>query len=86
MANISETQFRQNGGYRRSQYIQLYPGLNLGRGVFVMRPTGVNLAIGGKWQSAYTYATRGIYRLKSRVTLGRVTPQVIFSTAFPFVA
>lgn len=85
MANISETQFRQNGGYRRSQYIQLYPGLNLGawrvRNATNWSQSGDR---GGKWQSAYTYATRGIYRLKSRVTLGESYTPGDFFDSIPF--
>ncbi|ECR2652125.1 fimbria/pilus outer membrane usher protein [Salmonella enterica subsp. enterica] len=54
-----------------SNYISLQPGLNLGPWRLRNASTWQkNSSQPGEWQSAYTYAERGINRLKSRLTLG----------------
>lgn len=85
MANSSETTYRQNGQQQRSHYIQLYPGLNIGawriRNATSWSQSGDT---GGKWQSSYIYATRGLYRLKSRITLGESYTPGDFFDSVPF--
>lgn len=85
MANSSETTYRQNGQQQRSHYIQLYPGLNIGawriRNATSWSQSGDT---GGKWQSSYIYATRGLYRLKSRITLGESYTPGDFFGSVPF--
>ncbi|EKN6254006.1 TPA: fimbrial biogenesis outer membrane usher protein [Yersinia enterocolitica] len=85
MANSSETTYRQNGQQQRSHYIQLYPGFNIGawriRNATSWSQSGDT---GGKWQSSYIYATRGLYRLKSRITLGESYTPGDFFDSVPF--
>lgn len=85
MANSSETTYRQNGEQQRSHYIQLYPGFNIGawriRNATSWSQSGDS---GGKWQSSYIYATRGLYRLKSRITLGESYTPGDFFDSVPF--
>ncbi|CQH12798.1 outer membrane usher protein psaC [Yersinia enterocolitica] len=58
MANSSTTTYRQTGEQQRSNYVQLYPGFNIGawriRNATSWNQSG-NSA--GKWQSSYIYAT-----------------------------
>ncbi|EBX5401941.1 capsule biosynthesis protein, partial [Salmonella enterica subsp. enterica serovar Java] len=54
-----------------SDYVRLQPGINLG--AWRLRNASTwqkSSSQPGKWQSAYTYAERGINSLKSRLTLG----------------
>ncbi|EPR6546516.1 fimbrial polyadhesin usher MyfC [Yersinia enterocolitica] len=85
MANSSETTYRQNGEQQHSHYIQLYPGFNIGawriRNATSWSQSGDS---GGKWQSSYIYATRGLYRLKSRITLGESYTPGDFFDSVPF--
>lgn len=85
MANSSETTYRQHGQQQRSHYIQLYPGLNIGawriRNATSWSQSGDT---GGKWQRSYIYATRGLYRLKSRITLGESYTPGDFFDSVPF--
>lgn len=85
MANSSETTYRQNDQQQRSHYIQLYPGFNIGawriRNATSWSQSGDT---GGKWQSSYIYATRGLYRLKSRITLGESYTPGDFFDSVPF--
>ncbi|HEG0619747.1 TPA: fimbrial biogenesis outer membrane usher protein [Yersinia enterocolitica] len=85
MANSSTTTYRQNGQQQRSNYVQLYPGFNIGawriRNAISWNQSG-NSA--GKWQSSYIYATRGLYRLKSRITLGESYTPGDFFDSVPF--
>lgn len=85
MANSSETTYRQNGEQQHSHYIQLYPGFNIGawriRNATSWSQSGDT---GGKWQSSYIYATRGLYRLKNRVTLGESYTPGDFFDSVPF--
>ncbi|HGM5835951.1 TPA: fimbrial biogenesis outer membrane usher protein [Serratia marcescens] len=80
-ANTSRTEYR-NGMNRStdSNYVQLNPGANLGpwrlRNQTNWQRQGDS---GGKWQTVYTYAERGLNDIKSRLTLGeRTTPGDIF--------
>jgi len=66
-------------------YAQLEPGVNLGawrlRNLTTWQRQG---DAPGKWQTAWTYAERGLYDLKSRLVLGdRYTPSDIFDS-IPF--
>ncbi|HFI1939104.1 TPA: fimbrial polyadhesin usher MyfC, partial [Yersinia enterocolitica] len=85
MANSSTTTYRQTGEQQSSYYVQLYPGFNIGawriRNATSWNQSG-NSA--GKWQSSYIYATRGLYRLKSRVTLGQSYTPGDFFDSVPF--
>ncbi|HDL7748997.1 TPA: fimbrial biogenesis outer membrane usher protein [Yersinia enterocolitica] len=85
MANSSTTTYRQTGEQQRSNYVQLYPGFNIGawriRNAINWNQSG-NSA--GKWQSSYIYATRGLYRLKSRITLGESYTPGDFFDSVPF--
>lgn len=85
MANSSTTTYRQTGEQQSSHYVQLYPGFNIGawriRNATSWNQSG-NSA--GKWQSSYIYATRGLYRLKSRVTLGQSYTPGDFFDSVPF--
>ncbi|MHA3641574.1 fimbrial polyadhesin usher MyfC [Yersinia enterocolitica] len=85
MANSSTTTYRQTGEQQRSNYVQLYPGFNIGawriRNATSWNQSG-NSA--GKWQSSYIYATRGLYRLKSRITLGESYTPGDFFDSVPF--
>lgn len=74
-----------NGNNINSSYVQLTPGANLGawrlRNQTSWQRQGES---SGKWQTAYTYAERGLYDMKSRVTFGdRSTPGDIFDSV-PF--
>ncbi|EBA1510462.1 capsule biosynthesis protein, partial [Salmonella enterica] len=54
-----------------SQYVRLQPGVNLGAWRLRNASTWQKSSNQpGKWQSAYTYAERGVNSLKSRLTLG----------------
>lgn len=85
-ANTTRTEYR--GGYTtntNSSYVQLNPGANLGpwrlRNQTNWQKQGV---VKGKWQSVSTYADRGLYDMKSRLTLGeRSTPGDVFDSV-PF--
>lgn len=80
-ANTNRTEYRTGKAYNSdSDYVQLNPGANLGawrlRNQTNWQRQGDD---SGKWQTVYTYAERGLYNLKSRVTLGdRNTPDDIF--------
>lgn len=59
-----------------SSWVQLQPGINIGAWR-VRNATSWQRSsqLSGKWQAAYTYAERGLYPLKSRLTLGQKTSQ-----------
>ncbi|WP_370549274.1 fimbria/pilus outer membrane usher protein [Edwardsiella tarda] len=65
--------------------VQLEPGLNLGAWRFRNLTTWQKQrAQMGQWQTSYTYAERGLYDLKSRLTLGeRFSPSDVFDSV-PF--
>ncbi|MGP2408161.1 fimbrial biogenesis outer membrane usher protein [Yersinia sp. 2545 StPb PI] len=85
-ANTNRTEYLGNSNnHTDSQFVQLEPGMNLGawrlRNSTTWQKSGDQ---SGKWQTPYTYAERGLYPLKSRLTLGeRYTPSDIFDTV-PF--
>lgn len=80
-ANASRTEYRAGRGNNTdSRFVQLNPGANLGawrlRNQTSWQKQGDD---SGKWQTVYTYAERGLYDLKSRLTLGdRTSPDDIF--------
>ncbi len=85
-ANATRSEYR---GYGKTVndafYAQLEPGANLGpwrlRNLTTWQQSGQQP---GKWQTAWTYAERGLYDLKSRLTLGdRYTSSDIFDSV-PF--
>ncbi len=85
-ANVNRTEARGNTARQTdSQFAVLEPGANLGawriRNSTTWQKQGERP---GEWQSAYTYAARGLNRLKSRLTIGeRFTPPDIFDSV-PF--
>lgn len=83
-ANTNKTTYT-GGDDDQSSYVQLNPGANLGawrlRNQTNWQRQGNEQ---GKWQTLMTYAERGLYDNKSRVTLGeRFTPSDIFDSV-PF--
>ncbi len=85
-ANTSQTQTRGATGERtQASYAQIQPGANIGPWRLRNATTWQkNSGDSGRWESAYTYAERGLNGLKSRVTLGeRYTPSDIFDSV-PF--
>ncbi|HIB1517734.1 TPA: fimbria/pilus outer membrane usher protein [Salmonella enterica subsp. enterica serovar Muenchen] len=71
-ASTQRSEYRGPWTYRSdSSYVRLQPGLNLGPWRLRNASTWQkNSSQPGKWQSAWTYAERGINSLKSRLTLG----------------
>lgn len=82
-ANTSKTSFA--GGDEQSSYVQLNPGANLGAWRLRNQTNWQRQSDGpGKWQTLMTYAERGLYENKSRITVGeRFTPSDIFDSV-PF--
>ncbi|EEJ0376240.1 fimbria/pilus outer membrane usher protein [Salmonella enterica subsp. enterica] len=85
-ANVYRSEYRgsQNSATNNLN-VQLEPGLNLGawrlRNLTTWQKQGKQ---DGKWDTSYTYAERGLYDLKSRLTLGeRFTPSDVFDSV-PF--
>ncbi|PIJ48394.1 pilin outer membrane usher protein SafC [Erwinia sp. OLTSP20] len=86
-ANATRTEYRNgySNSNNNSAYVQLNPGANLGpwrlRNQTNWQKQG---NAEGKWQSVYTYADRGLYDMKSRLTMGeRTTPGDVFDSV-PF--
>lgn len=82
-ASVSRSEFRNGAGSRdESGYLQLDLGANLG--AWRLRNSTSwehEHAQSGGWQSAYTYLERGLYGMKSRLTLGeRFTPSDVFDS------
>lgn len=78
LMNYSAGTSRTDGGGagQSSSWAQLQPGFNAGP--WRVRNSW-NWQSGGQWQRAYSYAERGLSRLKSRLTLGeRTTPGDVF--------
>ncbi|HEI8868853.1 TPA: fimbria/pilus outer membrane usher protein [Serratia odorifera] len=77
---LSTNRIEYQGKSTDAQYAQLQPGLNVG--AWRLRNSSSWQKQGqrpGRWQSAYTYAERGLYGINSRLTLGeRYTPGDIF--------
>ncbi len=85
-ASISHTEIRgETHSTDGSEYLQLEPGANLG--AWRLRNSTIwqrDRAQVGRWQSAYTYVERGLYDMKSRLTLGEMfTPSDVFDSV-PF--
>jgi outer membrane usher protein len=83
-ASTSKSSFK-SGRSSENQWIQLSPGLNWGAWR-VRNQSSWQKQNGdsGEWDSAYTYAERGFYNSKSRLTLGeRSTPGDVFDSV-PF--
>ncbi|MDN0108838.1 fimbrial biogenesis outer membrane usher protein [Yersinia rochesterensis] len=85
--NITRSEYHI-GAVRRSDasWVQLQPGVNIGAWRFRNSTNWQNNSQrgDGRWQRAYTYAERGLYSRKSRLTLGeRSTPGDIFDSV-PF--
>nr|WP_283317999.1 fimbria/pilus outer membrane usher protein [Edwardsiella anguillarum] len=86
-ASAFRSEYRGNGENSsiNGMDVQLEPGFNLGawrfRNLTTWQKQG---AQEGQWQTSYTYAERGLYDLKSRLTLGeRFTPSDVFDSV-PF--
>lgn len=85
-ANTSHTEtVGKEGGTDGAEYLQLEPGANLGAWRLRNSTTWErDRGQAGHWKSAYTYAERGLYGMKSRLTLGeRFTPSDVFDSV-PF--
>lgn len=85
-AGISSTETRVGAGNKDdSGYIQLEPGANLGPWRLRNSTNWESKQGQSKgWQSTYTYLERGLYKMKSRLTLGeRFTPSDVFDSV-PF--
>lgn len=85
MANSNITTDRRTGKSQSSHYIQVYPGLNIGAWR-IRNAASWNKINGakGKWENSYVYATRGLYRLKSRINLGQIYTAGDFFDSIPF--
>ncbi|MFT2798859.1 fimbria/pilus outer membrane usher protein [Serratia sp. N21D137] len=85
-ANASQTENHgSSAANMSSQFVQLQPGANIGAWR-LRNSTNWRQSEGqkGKWQTSYTYAERGMYNLKSRLTLGeRSSASEIFDSV-PF--
>nr|WP_234300412.1 fimbria/pilus outer membrane usher protein [Rahnella aceris] len=88
--SANTTHMEQRGGYdgqtnSDSSYVQLSPGANLGAWRLRNQTNWSKQSeASGKWQTVYTYAERGLYDMKSRVTLGdRYTSGDVFDSV-PF--
>lgn len=85
-ANAARSEYRGYGNAAsEALYAQLEPGVNLGpwrlRNLTTWQKQG---RAEGKWQTAWTYAERGLYQQKSRLTLGdRYTSSEVFDSV-PF--
>lgn len=84
-ASTSRTELRDSGRHYDSAFVQLNPGLNAGpwrlRSQSNWKKQGLD---SGRWQTAYTYAERGIRSLRSTLTLGdRSTDDPVFN-GIPF--
>lgn len=78
--NVNYSAYRDEKITDNARYVQLEPGGNIGawrlRNMITWQKQANN---SGKWQSAYTYAERGLNSLKSRLTLGeRYTSADVF--------
>lgn len=85
-ASTSHSEYSSEAGSTdESEYLQLEPGANMGAWRLRNFTTWErNKGQSGRWQSAYTYVERGLYGMKSRLTLGeRFTPSDVFDS-IPF--
>ncbi|MBJ3253213.1 fimbria/pilus outer membrane usher protein, partial [Salmonella enterica subsp. enterica serovar Kentucky] len=85
-ARTTQTDYKMDMERRdNSSWVQLQPGINIGAWR-VRNATSWQRSsqLSGKWQAAYTYAERGLYSLKSRLTLGQKTSQGEIFDSVPF--
>lgn len=85
-ARTTQTDYKMDMERRdNSSWVQLQPGINIGAWR-VRNATSWQRSSqqSGKWQAAYTYAERGLYSLKSRLTLGQKTSQGEIFDSVPF--
>ncbi|EOT1268580.1 fimbrial biogenesis outer membrane usher protein [Escherichia coli] len=84
-ARTMQTDYKMVKRRDNSSWVQLQPGINIGawrvRNVTSWQRSS---QMSGKWQAAYTYAERGLYSLKSRLTLGQKTSQGDIFDIVPF--
>ncbi|MEX9787756.1 fimbria/pilus outer membrane usher protein [Providencia rettgeri] len=76
---------KSSGSDNTSHYVNLRPGLNIGAWRLRNYTTwSSSTDQSGKWDTIYTYALRGINRIKSQLTLGdSVSPSMVFDSV-PF--
>lgn len=76
---------KNNDSDSTSHYVNLRPGINLGAWRLRNYTTwSSNNDQSGKWDTIYTYASRGINSIKSQLTLGdSVSPSMVFDSV-PF--
>ena len=81
----SKNKDRKGGDDTTSNYVNLRPGLNIGAWRLRNYTTWSNSSDQpSKWDTVYTYASRGINSLKSQLTLGdSVSPSAVFDSV-PF--
>lgn len=79
---MSSHSFNDNDGSSASQFLSLRPGVNFGAWRLRNYSNYVrDTNSAGRWDSAYTYAQRGISSLKGQLTLGDTsTPGEIFDS------
>lgn len=85
-ARTTQTDYKMDmEGRDSSSWVQLQPGINIGAWR-VRNATSWQRSsqLSGKWQSAYIYAERGLYSLKSSLTLGQKTSQGEIFDSVPF--
>ncbi|MEY1249219.1 fimbria/pilus outer membrane usher protein, partial [Providencia rettgeri] len=76
---------KSSGSDNTSHYVNLRPGLNIGAWRLRNYTTwSSSTDQSGKWDTIYTYASRGINSIKSQLTLGdSVSPSMVFDSV-PF--
>lgn len=84
-ANTHRMEVRNVDEASTSSYLQLNPGINIGSWRLRNQTNWQRQGNGGsQWQNLFTYAERGFYKSKSRLTLGdKTTPDNIFDSV-PF--
>lgn len=85
-ASHTRNEYRAGAGRRsESSWLQLQPGINLGawriRNASSWQQSD---NAPGRWQSNYIYATRGLYDLQSRLTLGQSNSSSEIFSGVPF--
>lgn len=85
-ASHTHTEYHAGTTYRfENNWLQLQPGLNLGawriRNAINWQQSNHE---SGRWQSSYVYATRGLYNLQSRLTLGQSSTNSEIFPSVPF--
>ncbi|WON76402.1 fimbria/pilus outer membrane usher protein [Serratia sp. UGAL515B_01] len=84
-ANTNRVELHNLGQSNTSSYLQLNPGINIGSWRLRNQVNWQRLSNGSsQWQNLYTYAERGFYKSKNKLTLGdKTTPDNIFDS-LPF--